>query len=183
MNTLEDSPLINAMDGVTRILICCSGSVATLKIPEIVTELKNKCFDVRVVCSKASLHFFKAAKQYDPLVWEKFETCGGETLVYTDEDEWSIWSKIGDPVLHIDLSLWADIVLVAPASADIIAKINAGISDTLLLSVLRAWNFKKPCILCPAMNTMMWEHPITGDRTDHYKLNQIVYIMLLLSLL
>ena len=151
------------MEGVTRILICSSGSVATLKVPEIVIELlKNKHFVVRVVCSKASLHFFKAAKQYNPFVWEQFEACGGETLVFTDEDEWSIWSKIGDPVLHIDLSLWADIVLVAPASADIIAKINAGISDTLLLSVLRAWNFKKPCIICPAMNTMMWEHPITG---------------------
>ena len=156
------------MEEVTRILICASGSVATLKLPEIVIELlKNKHFDVRVVCSKASLHFFDAAKQYNPLVWEQFEARGGETLVFIDEDEWSKWSKFGDPVLHIDLSLWADIVLVAPASADVIAKINAGISDTLLLSVLRAWNFKKPCILCPAMNTMMWEHPVTGDRINH----------------
>lgn len=160
---------------ITKILVCSSGSVASLKVPEIVLKLKqNEFFDIRIVCSDASLHFFKAAEVYDPLIWNQFKASGGESLVFTDKDEWSMWSKIGDPVLHIDLSLWADIVIVAPASADIIAKINAGISDTLLLSVLRAWDLQKPCILCPAMNTMMWEHPITGNTIYNSVFNQTV---------
>lgn len=148
---------------VTNILICCSGSVATLKVPEIAVELsKNEFLDFRIICSKASLHFLKNAKLYNPAIWKQFEACGGLKLVFTDEEEWDCWKKIGDSVLHIDLSQWADIVIVAPASADIIAKISSGIADTLLLSVLRAWDFRKPCILCPAMNTMMWCHPVTG---------------------
>lgn len=145
-------------------LICASGSVATLKVPEIAIELsKYELIDFRIVCSQASLHFIRNAEIYNPRVWSQFQSCGGMSLVFTDEEEWMTWQKIGDPVLHIDLSQWADLVIVAPASADILAKINSGISDTLLLSILRAWNFQKPCILCPAMNTMMWEHPVTGN--------------------
>jgi phosphopantothenoylcysteine decarboxylase len=149
---------------LTRVLICASGSVATLKVPEIAVELsKYELIDFRIVCSQASLHFIRNAEIYNPFVWSQFQSCGGMSLVFTDEEEWTIWQKIGDAVLHIELSQWADLVIVAPASADILAKINSGISDTLLLSILRAWNFQKPCILCPAMNTMMWEHPVTGN--------------------
>lgn len=145
-------------------LICASGSVATLKVPEIAVELsKNEFIDFRIICSEASLHFLKNAEFYDALVWSNFQNCGGMSLVFTDREEWTMWQKVGDPVLHIDLSQWADLVLLAPASADILAKIKSGISDTLLLSTLRAWNFQKPCIFCPAMNTMMWEHPVTGN--------------------
>lgn len=56
-----------------------------------------------------------------------------------------------------------DMILVAPASADLIAKASLGISDNLVLSIMRAWNYSKPCLVCPAMNTMMWEHPATQN--------------------
>lgn len=56
-----------------------------------------------------------------------------------------------------------DIILVAPASADLIAKASLGISDNLVLSIMRAWDYSKPCLICPAMNTMMWEHPATRN--------------------
>ena len=52
--------------------------------------------------------------------------------------------------------------MVAPASADLIAKASAGMADNLSLCVLRAWDFKKPLFLCPAMNTHMLEHPTTA---------------------
>lgn len=52
-------------------------------------------------------------------------------------------------------------MVVAPASADAMAKIPLGISDNLLLSVIRCWDYNKPCVICPAMNTVMWENPIT----------------------
>ena len=56
-----------------------------------------------------------------------------------------------------------DIIVVAPASADLIAKASYGIADNLVLSIMRAWDYSKPCIICPAMNTMMWEHPATRN--------------------
>lgn len=80
-----------------------------------------------------------------------------------DEDEWNVWDRIGDPVLHIEMRRWADVMIVAPASADIIAKMSHGISDNLLLCVMRAWDFRKKCIICPAMNTFMWDHPSTVE--------------------
>ena len=52
--------------------------------------------------------------------------------------------------------------MVAPASADLIAKASAGMADNLSLCVLRAWDFKKPLFLCPAMNTHMLDHPTTS---------------------
>lgn len=57
--------------------------------------------------------------------------------------------------------------MVAPASADFLAKLAFGQADSLALSVLRAWDIKlKPSILCPAMNTVMWEHPVTLETID-----------------
>lgn len=58
---------------------------------------------------------------------------------------------------------WADVLIVAPASANVIAKSSYGIADNFVLSVMRAWDFRKPCILCPAMNTVMWTHPTTHE--------------------
>lgn len=60
-------------------------------------------------------------------------------ILFTDHDEWNAWNKRGDPILHIDLRNWADILIVAPVDANTLAKIASGISDNLLTCVLRAW--------------------------------------------
>ena len=65
--------------------------------------------------------------------------------------------------LHDLLYSWADVLIVAPASVNVIAKSSHGIADNFVLSVMRAWDFRKPCILCPAMNTVMWTHPSTQE--------------------
>lgn len=85
-----------------------------------------------------------------------------DILAYRDADEWQTWSVLGDPVLHIELRRWADVLVIAPATADLIAKLAHGMADTLLLSVARAWDFEKPILVAPAMNTYMWEHPATA---------------------
>ena len=86
-----------------------------------------------------------------------------------DEQEW-LWSKRGDDVLHIELRKWADMMLIAPLSANTLAKMASGICDNTLSLVVRCWDFSgrsdnkglnKPLLVCPAMNTMMLEHPIT----------------------
>jgi hypothetical protein len=69
-------------------------------------------------------------------------------------------------VLHIEMRRWADILVVAPASANLLSKAAYGIADNFVLSVMRAWDFRKPCVLCPAMNTAMWTHPSTKDSID-----------------
>ena len=83
------------------------------------------------------------------------------------EDEWNNWDRMGDPVLHIDLRDWADVLVIAPLSAHTLAKLAHGLCDDTLSCVVRAWDFGygvrpgKPLILAPAMNTAMWLHPLT----------------------
>ena len=109
---------------------------------------------------------------------EFLATNEGKIEVYQDSNEYGSWKKKGDPVLHIDLRNWADIFLIAPLSANTMAKISNGICDNLLTVVMRAWKLDKydgniffenmeysvlrqPVILAPAMNTDMYNHPIT----------------------
>ena len=79
-----------------------------------------------------------------------------------DRDEWPApgYSR-GDPVLHIELRNWADLLIVAPLDANTLAKFALGISDNFLTCVFRAWDFAKPVFLAPAMNTLMWQSPVT----------------------
>ncbi|KAL3160492.1 hypothetical protein ABBQ32_010803 [Trebouxia sp. C0010 RCD-2024] len=64
-----------------------------------------------------------------------------------DEEEWHQWQKKGDPVLHIELRKWADLLLVAPLSANTLAKMAQGLCDNCLTSVVRAWDFSKPLMV------------------------------------
>ncbi|XP_077684647.1 phosphopantothenoylcysteine decarboxylase isoform X3 [Eretmochelys imbricata] len=60
-------------------------------------------------------------------------------------------------------------MLVAPLDANTLAKIANGICDNLLTCVIRAWDMTKPLLFCPAMNTAMWEHPITAQQVEQLK--------------
>lgn len=83
--------------------------------------------------------------------------------IILDQDEWK-WAERGDPVLHIELRDWADVFLIAPLSANSMAKLANGICDNLLTCIARAWGFEaggKPILVCPAMNPTMWHHPVT----------------------
>ena len=65
----------------------------------------------------------------------------------------------GDPVRHIEFRHWADLLVVAPLDANTLAKFAIGLCDNFLTCLFRAWDFAKPVILAPAMNTLMWDHP------------------------
>ncbi|XP_033922231.1 phosphopantothenoylcysteine decarboxylase isoform X2 [Melopsittacus undulatus] len=80
-----------------------------------------------------------------------------------------LWKGRSDPVLHIELRRWADLMLVAPLDANTLAKLANGICDNLLTCVIRAWDLSKPLLFCPAMNTAMWEHPITAQHVEQLK--------------
>lgn len=141
-----------------NILIGCTASVATIKIPLLVESLKSSKFDfiIKVVTTERARHFF------DPKELTTVE-------LYTDEDEWSAWQKRGDPVVHIDLGKWADLMVLAPLGANSLAKIANGLCDNLLLCTVRAWDFSKPLLFCPAMNTRMYDHPLTAQQINVMK--------------
>ena len=70
------------------------------------------------------------------------------TCLQGDEEEWHEWEKKGDPVLHIELRKWADLLVVAPLSANTLAKLAQGLCDNCLTSVVRAWDWSKPLLVC-----------------------------------
>ncbi|GAA5795036.1 flavoprotein [Helicostylum pulchrum] len=133
---------------MTNILIGATGSVAAVKIPLLVYLFqKVPNVNVKVILTESAYFFVKDA------------TISCE--VYREKDEWSEWKKVSDPILHIELRNWADIMVIAPLDANTLGKIANGLCDNLLTCVLRAWDINKTMIACPAMNTGMWNHPLT----------------------
>ncbi len=137
---------------MSRILLGTTGSVAAIKTPELFTALRKAGHEVRIVATEPSLYFFDL-KALPP------------GAVYRDADEWprrgsGLWQR-DDPVLHIELRRWADLLVIAPLDANTLAKLAVGLCDNCLTSVWRAWDLTKPAVLAPAMNTLMWEHPAT----------------------
>lgn len=151
-------------EGHLHVLLITTGSVASIKAGDIVHALHGyENVKVQVVATKASLTFFERSNVESGGA-DADESEGGVfgTKVWTDDDEWSSWKKIGDPILHIELRRWADVVLVAPCSANTISKIANGICDNLVTSLLRALAPTTPTYVFPAMNTLMYEHPLTA---------------------
>ncbi len=140
-----------------KILLGITGSVASILTPSLVKSLLDNGFGTKIVATKPSLYFWNF--------------CLSPIPVHVDEDEW-VGEKYekDDPILHIELRNWADLLLIAPLSANTLAKLANGLSDNLLTSVARAWDRQKPVVICPAMNTHMWEHPATAEHLE--KLSQ-----------
>ncbi|EGF77003.1 hypothetical protein BATDEDRAFT_33781 [Batrachochytrium dendrobatidis JAM81] len=137
-----------------HILVGVTGSVATIKLPLLIKQLKESFptnLEIKIIATHASQHFINTHEI-------------GSISVLTDKDEWDAWKKIPDPVLHIDLRNWADLFIIAPLDANTMAKAVHGLCDNLLTCVLRAWDSSKPVVVCPAMNTHMWSHPITSKQ-------------------
>lgn len=89
-------------------------------------------------------------------------------LIYKDYDEWLVYHK-EQKVLHIDLVKWADVFIIAPCSANTLAKIANGICDNLLTCCAKAWISNKQFIIAPSMNTQMWFHPTTQEHINKIK--------------
>ncbi|KAM8972223.1 phosphopantothenoylcysteine decarboxylase [Pelodytes ibericus] len=136
-----------------RVLVGVTGSVAALKLANIVSGLlQTPGVDVKVVSTEKAKHFYNVQDLPVP--------------VYCDQDEWEMWKQRSDPVLHIELRRWANLMLLAPLDANTLGKIASGICDNLLTCVVRAWDLQKPLLFCPAMNTAMWNHPITKQQIE-----------------
>lgn len=177
-----------------HILLACTGSVATIKVPMIIDKLfqifGTNRISVQLVVTKAARHFLKGLKIHN------------DVKIWRDDDEWANFTewnrsnttttvstselllsakKFKNPknpfekmILHNELRKWADIMLIAPLSANTLAKIANGITDNLLTSIIRCWgptsgtagqgSQKKPILVAPAMNTFMYTHPMTAKQ-------------------
>jgi phosphopantothenoylcysteine decarboxylase len=162
------------------ILLGVTGSVAAILSHKIVEQLKKYDSQVEVILTHSSLAFV------DMLKLSKVAT-----RIWFENDEWewqiehtdiplrrNMWKK-DDPILHIELSKRADIFVIAPATANTIAKLDNGICDNLLTSVFRAWNTSssiKPIFVAPAMNTQMWDKRITRLQISNMRKDGVTVI-------
>lgn len=136
--------------------------MAAVRTPALYEALRSLGHQVRVVATEPAIRFFDpgllAASGTDD------EPGCGPGPVFRDAAEWAgVGSpyRRGDPVLHIEFRTWADLLIVAPLDANTLAKFALGLSDNFLTCVFRAWDFARPVILAPAMNTLMWQSPVT----------------------
>ncbi len=129
----------------SKILFIMTGSIACFKACAALSKLKQAGHILKVVMSEGSLQFIGAAT---------IEGLTGEAPI-TD------MYASGQIMDHINLNRWADLVIVAPATANYINKIAYGLGDDLLTTLFLAHDFKKPFLVTPAMNTMMYLHPTT----------------------
>ncbi|RDW59389.1 putative flavoprotein [Aspergillus mulundensis] len=160
-------------DGKVHILLAASGSVATIKLPNIAEALgRHQSVSIRIVITNSAEKFLLGQSLEQPVL-ERLHQLPGVDGIYRDKDEWKKPWVRGEPILHIELRKWAHLLLVAPLSANTMAKMVVGIADNLLLSVIRAWDTtglidpkaRKPLVfVAPAMNTAMWAHPVTGKQ-------------------
>ena len=125
---------------VKRVLLGVSGGIAAYKSPDLVRRLREHGHQVRVVMTRAAGEFIT------PLT---LQAVSGQPVHTTLLDEHAE-AAMG----HIELARWADVVLIAPASADIIARLAHGLADDLLSTLCLAT--EAPVVLAPAMNQQMW---------------------------
>lgn len=82
-------------------------------------------------------HFWARSQAYAPEAWVAFQARSAEIPVLRDTDEWAAWDRLGDAVVHIELREWADALVVAPLSANTLAKLAQGLCDNLLVGAAR----------------------------------------------
>jgi len=149
-----------------RVALVATGSVASVKVPELAASLCTFAEVVVILTRPGHIMATRVASRYAParvFEWELLQG-DGQLHVLGDEDEWEGYENVAeDPVLHIELRRWADVAVVAPCSANTLAKVALGICDNLATCFLRAWDPEKPVVFAPAMNTVMWEHPSTAQ--------------------
>ena len=135
-----------------NILVGVTGGIAAYKSAGIVSLLKKKGYNVKVVMTK------NATKIIGPLTLETLS----RNRIYVD-----MWdSNSHYEVEHISLADWADVVLIAPATYNIIGKVANGIADDMLTTILSAVSVRKPVFFALAMNVNMYENPILKENIN-----------------
>lgn len=145
LHTAASERAVTAHPGPRRVVVGVAGSIAAYKTPSIIRLLRQAGHEVKVVATESALRFIGAPA---------LAAVSGQTVSTGVFD---------DPaaVEHVSVAEWADLVLVAPASADLLARIRAGRADDMLTATILT--SQAPIILAPAMHAQMWLNPATRD--------------------
>lgn len=140
------APIIDAMSSQPRkIVLGVTGGIAAYKSPDLVRRLIDQGAEVQVVMSRGAQQFVTALT---------FQAVSGKPV----RDD--LWDEAGEAAMgHIELARWADEIVVAPATADFIAKLTHGFAEDLLTTLCLASS--APITIAPAMNRQMWANPAT----------------------
>src|SRR5207302_1208694 len=130
-----------------NIVLGVTGSIAAHKAADLASLLTKQGLDLRVVMTADSLRFIT------PLPFKTLSRHAVVTDLYDEEQGWQ--------PTHIKLADEADLLLIAPATANTIAKLAQGIADDALTCIALALNYKAKILIAPAMNGKMWQHPAT----------------------
>ena len=130
-----------------KIVLGVTAGIAIFKSVDLVSKLRKEGAEVRVVMTKNACEFIT------PLMFKEISGHQVATSMWTGNQEFNIE--------HISLAEWADVFLVAPATANIMGKMACGIADDLLSTTLLA--AQGPIVICPAMNTGMYLNPAIQD--------------------
>jgi phosphopantothenoylcysteine decarboxylase / phosphopantothenate---cysteine ligase len=141
-----------------RITLGVTGGVAAYKAAELVRRLQQEGFSVEVVMTRAACEFITpltfAALTAEKVITGLFAESGGE-------------ANLESAIEHIAVAQRTDLLLVAPATADILAKFSRGISDDFLSTLYLA--VTAPVVVAPAMNVNMWNHPATQENIERLR--------------
>ena len=128
-----------------RLLLCVCGGIAAYKAAELVRRLGDAGATVQVAMTDSAQRFVGA---------QTFQALSGRPV------RTSLWDAAAEAAMgHIELARWADRIVVAPATANMLAKLAHGFADDLVSTLCLATT--APLVLCPAMNHRMWLHPAT----------------------
>jgi len=138
---------------MAKVLLIVGGGIAAYKSLELVRLLKKSGHEVNPVLTKGGEHFVTAM------------SLGALAEAEVHTSLWELKDEV--EIGHIQLSRAADFVLVCPATADLLAKMAAGIADDLATTLLLATD--KPVVVAPAMNVRMWQHAATQRNVQQLK--------------
>ena len=143
-----------------RVLLGISAGIAAYKTPDLVRKLRELGADVQVVLSRNAEQFVA------PLALQAVSGHDVHFAAMTADSE----SGMG----HIDLARWADVVLIAPATANMLARLNLGIADELLTTICVAT--QAPIAVAPAMNQQMWQNAATITNIEDLRERKVLIL-------
>ena len=143
-----------------RILLGVSGGIAAYKAADLVRRLREAGAEVQVVMTEGASHFITATT---------FQALSGHPV------RGSLWDEAAEAAMgHIELARWASRILIAPASANVIAQLAHGLANDLLSTLCLA--SEAPLAIAPAMNRVMWAHPATRQNVELLRARGVVVL-------
>ncbi len=141
------------MEDGKRILVGITGGIAAYKAPGVIRRLREAGHEVKTIATEAALHFIP----------EETLSIATGGPIHTEKTWWEESGRVE----HVSLARWADLVLIAPATADAMARAAIGLGDDLLSATILAG--AKKVLWAPAMNPEMWDNPATRRNVETLK--------------